>query len=158
MAFRRSGVRTPSAPPVLGNSTVIQAAVTSASFNWLCTGREVFPAMLAAIEAARQSVDLEMYTYGPGPLGERFRQALAAAQRRGVRVRILLDAFGSINLPSAFWKPLRSEGGHVRNFNPLTLNRFGIRDHRKLLVCDEQVAFIGGFNIASEYDGDGVTQ
>ena len=42
-------------------------------------------------------------------------------------------------------------------FNPLALDRLGIRNHRKLLVCDERVAFVGGFNIASEYDGDGVT-
>src|SRR5438445_7140795 len=155
MAFRRSGVRTPSAPPVF---PVIQAALTSASFNWLCTGREVFPAMLEAIEAARQSVDLEMYTFAPGALAERFGQALLASRQRGIRVRVLLDAIGSINLPSAFWKPLRALGGEVRQFNPLALGRFGIRDHRKLLVCDEKVAFVGGFNIASEYDGDGVTR
>ena len=114
--------------------------------------------MLAAIEAARRAVELEMYTFAPGALVEQFGQALLVAQRRGVKVRVLLDAFGSINLPAAFWKPLRAEGGQVRHFNPLALGRFGIRDHRKLLVCDELVAFIGGFNIASEYDGDGVTR
>jgi cardiolipin synthase len=114
--------------------------------------------MLAAIDEARQSVALEMYTFAPGALAERFGQALLAARQRGLRVRVLLDAIGSINLPSGFWKALRAAGGEVRTFNPLTLNRFGIRDHRKLLVCDERVAFIGGFNIASEYDGDGVTR
>ena len=46
----------------------------------------------------------------------------------------------------------------MRLFNPLALDRWGIRNHRKLLVCDERVAFVGGFNIASDYDGDGVTQ
>ena len=45
----------------------------------------------------------------------------------------------------------------MRQFNPLVLNRFGVRDHRKMLICDERVAFIGGFNIAREYDGDGIT-
>jgi len=96
--------------------------------------------MLAAIESAQQSVDLEMYTYGPGPLGERFREALTAARRRGLRVRVLLDAIGTRGLPSAFWRPLQSQGGEVRYFNPLSLHRFGIRDHRKLLVCDSQTA------------------
>jgi cardiolipin synthase len=62
-----------------------------------------------------------------------------------------------MGLPSAFWNPLRQVGGEVRQFNPQILNRFGIRNHRKLLVCDERVAFVGGFNIASEYEGDGVT-
>jgi cardiolipin synthase len=84
-------------------------------------------------------------------------QALTDARRRGAYVRVLVDAIGSLTLPEAFWTPLRAAGGEVRQFNPLSLNRFGIRDHRKLLVCDEQVAFIGGFNVAQEYDGDGVT-
>jgi cardiolipin synthase len=52
---------------------------------------------------------------------------------------------------------LRAAGGEVRRFNPLALDRWGIRNHRKLLVCDERVAFVGGFNITSDYDGDGVT-
>jgi len=69
-----------------------------------------------------------------------------------------LDALGSYSLSSGFWEPLRMAGGEVRWFNPLSWNRIGIRDHRKLLVCDELVAFIGGFNIAPEYDGDGVSR
>src|SRR5256885_12166118 len=69
----------------------------------------------------------------------------------------MVDALGSMALPSSFWMPLREVGGEFHFFNPHILNRFGIRDHRKLLVCDERVAFVGGFNIASEYDGDGVT-
>jgi len=133
------------------------AAVSGPTFNWLCSGKEVFPAMLSAIEAAVESVCLETYTFSVGPLGERFRDALIRAQQRGVRVRVLIDAVGSIALPDTFWTSLRSAGGQVRLFNPLSLHRFGIRDHRKLLVCDDRVAFVGGFNISSEYDGDGVT-
>jgi cardiolipin synthase len=55
-----------------------------------------------------------------------------------------------------FWEPLRQAGGEVRVFNPFSVNRVSIRDHRKMLVCDDQTAFIGGFNIAPEYEGDGV--
>ena len=55
-----------------------------------------------------------------------------------------------------FWESLRSAGGEVRQFNPVTLKRLIIRNHRKLLVCDGRVAFVGGFNIAPEYEGDGV--
>ena len=113
--------------------------------------------MLGAIEAARESVCLETYIYAPDSLGERFREALVRARQRGVRVWVLIDALGSMTLPVAFWEPLRAAGGEMRFFNPLALDRLGIRNHRKLLVCDEQVAFVGGFNIASEYDGDGVT-
>ncbi len=132
--------------------------VKGASCNWLCAGRETFPAMLGAIDAAEQSVCLESYIYTAGELGERFREAMVRARRRGVAVRVLVDALGSMSLAWSFWKPLLEAGGQVRIFNPLSLNQLGIRNHRKLLVCDERVAFVGGFNIAPEYDGDGVTR
>jgi cardiolipin synthase len=133
------------------------AEPVAADWTWLRSGREIFPAMLAAIEAARESVCLETYTYTADSLGKRFLDALVRARQRGVRVCVLIDALGSIGLAASFWKPLRAAGGEVRQFNPLALNRFGMRNHRKLLVCDERVAFVGGFNITSEYDGDGVT-
>jgi cardiolipin synthase len=133
------------------------AEVTGANFNWLCTGHQVFPAMLAAIEAAQESIRLETYTYAAGPLGERFRDAFIQARKRGVSVRVLYDALGSLGLSNTFWTPLRAVGGEVRQFNPLKLTRLEIRNHRKSLVCDERIAFVGGFNIASEYEGDGVT-
>jgi len=133
------------------------AKVSGATCNWLCTGQEFFPAMLGAIDAAKGSVRLETYIYAAGPLGERFRDVLVRAQWRGVQVRVLIDALGSYGLPGGFWNPLRDVGGQVRVFNPLSLHRLGIRNHRKLLVCDDFVAFVGGFNIASEYDGDGVS-
>ena len=135
---------------------LVEAVATD--WTWFCSGREIFPAMLAAIDAAHQSVCLETYIYAADSLGERFREALVRARQRGVRVRVLVDALGSISLPGGFWQPLRTAGGEARLFNPLALDRLGIRNHRKLLVCDDQVAFIGGFNIASEYDGDGVSR
>ena len=113
--------------------------------------------MLAAIDAARVAVCLETYIFTADSLGERFRAALTRAQERGVRVRVLLDALGSLGQPAAFWQSLRQAGGEVRWFNPLAVDRLGIRNHRKLLVCDAQVAFIGGFNISKLCDGDGVT-
>jgi len=133
------------------------ATVSTASRNWLFAGREIFPALLEAINGARESIRLEMYIYEPGPLGTQFLEALVEAQKRGVEVHVLVDALGSINLPATFWHPLRDAGGHARQFNPLRLHRMAIRDHRKCLICDEKLAFIGGFNIAQEYDGDGVT-
>jgi cardiolipin synthase A/B len=124
--------------------------------HWLRTGGEVFPAMLAAIDAAQSSVCLEIYIFARGALGERFRGALVRAQQRGVRVRVLVDGVGSLELPDDFWQLLRDARGEVRWFNPVTLKRFWFRNHRKLLVCDERIAFVGGFNIAPEYEGDGV--
>jgi len=126
-------------------------------WTWLHNGAEAFPAMLAAIDAAQKSVCLETYIYSASPLGDKFRDALVRAQRRGVRVRVLLDAVGSHSLPDNYWESLKAVGGEAHIFNPLALNRFGIRNHRKLLACDDKVAFVGGFNIAPEYEGDGVT-
>jgi len=114
--------------------------------------------MLEAIDRAQKSVRLEIYIYESGELATRFLDALVRAQQRGVIVRILVDALGSFRLPGAFWDPIRTAGGQARIFNPLSLHRLTIRDHRKLLVCDDQVGFIGGFNIAQEYDGDGITK
>ena len=136
----------------------MQTEATSATCKWFGAGKEMFPAMIEAIEGAGESVCLETYIFAPGPLGERFRDALARAQQRGVRVRVLIDALGSYGLAADYWRPLAAAGGEVRRFNPLSLHRWSIRNHRKLLVCDRQVAFIGGFNIASEYTGDGVTE
>jgi cardiolipin synthase len=61
-----------------------------------------------------------------------------------------------MSLPDGYWETLRAAGAQVRRFNPNGLKRFGIRDHRKVLVCDDALAFIGGANIAAEYHGDGV--
>jgi cardiolipin synthase len=125
-------------------------------YQWLRAGDEIFPAMLTAIDAAVQSVRLEIYIFEECPLGRDFREALVGACRRGVRVRVLVDAVGSILLSNHFWEPLRKAGGEVRWFNPIALKRVTIRNHRKLLVCDERVAFVGGFNVSPEYEGDGV--
>jgi len=113
--------------------------------------------MLDAIVRAEHSVRLETFIYHSGELGDAFRDALVAAQRRGVRVRVMCDAFGSLKLLTSYWDELVQAGGEFRWFNPLHPNRLIYRDHRKILVVDEAVAFIGGFNIGTEYCGDGVT-
>jgi cardiolipin synthase len=128
----------------------------TSGLTWLRTGQEGLAAMLQGIEQAQSSVALEMYILRAGPTGDRFRDALVAAARRGVRVRVLVDAFGSIELPANYLQPVIDAGGDCRWFNPLTLRRFTYRDHRKLLVIDDETAIIGGFNIAEEYNGDGI--
>jgi len=128
------------------------------ALRWVCTGQEIFPAMLDAIRSAHTSVRLETYIYTDGSLGRDFLLALREAAQRGVRVRVLVDAFGSWLLRDDFFLPLQAAGAEVHFFNPLRLWRFGVRDHRKLLICDDAVVFIGGFNIADEFDGDGVAR
>jgi cardiolipin synthase len=129
---------------------------STAPARWLPTVDEGYRCMLAAIDTARVSVRLETYIFKAGGPGERFRAALCRAAARGVTVRVLLDSFGSSDLPSGYWDPLRAAGGEARAFNPLSLRRIVFRNHRKLLVVDERCAVVGGFNIAPEYEGDGV--
>ncbi len=132
------------------------ASLTADGFRWLKTGAQALTEMLKAIAAAKESVRLEMYIIQPGEHGEAFRDALLTACERGVRVQVLADAFGSMFLTAVFWQPLLKAGAEFRHFNLPGEGRSGLRDHRKLMVCDDQVAFIGGLNIGPEYAGDGV--
>lgn len=127
-----------------------------ADTRWLRNGGEFLAALLAAIHGARRSVRLETYIVAPDATGTSVRAALTAAAARSVSVRVLVDALGSAELPADFWEPLRAAGGEVRVFNPLTQRRLLVRNHRKLLVGDDDVAIVGGFNIADAYTGDGI--
>ena len=139
-------------------ATAKNSLLSSSRFRLLRTVDESFDLMLKAINQARHSVRLEMYIYTASQIGERFLEALVETCERGVQVKVLVDAWGSMTLPDEFWDPLRAAGGLFRWFNPLRFDRYGIRNHRKLLVCDDRIAFVGGFNIAAEYEGDGVTR
>ena len=128
------------------------------SYTWLTGGDQAFGLMLEAIGQARSEVRFETYIFADGQPGQDFRSALVDACRRKVHVQVLVDGWGSLLLPSAFWEPLLRAGGEVRLFNPLSQGRISQRDHRKLLVCDAAQAFVGGFNIIPEQTGDGVTR
>jgi cardiolipin synthase len=124
--------------------------------EWLPSGAVGLARMLEAVELAAREVRLEMYIYEQDGPGEEFRMALVAAAQRGARVRVLLDAIGSAGLDEDYWRGLRNAGGEVRWFHPLGGGLAVVRSHRKLLACDGRVAFVTGFNIAPEYEGDGV--
>lgn len=98
-----------------------------------------------------------MFLWEDSEVGDRFLSALVAAARRGVRVRLIVDAFGSFGLGRDYFAELVAAGGAMRWFNKLRLASFLFRDHRKLLVVDDTLAFVAGCNIAPEYDGDGIT-
>ncbi len=126
--------------------------------QWLPTGTAALAAMLQHIEQAQHSVALEFYICKLGAVADRFRIALIAACRRGVRVQLLLDAFGSDEVAGGYWREFEHCGGQLRWFNPMRLLRLSFRNHRKLLVTDGATAIVGGLNLADEYDGDGVTR
>jgi cardiolipin synthase A/B len=126
-------------------------------FAWHGTGQSLLEAKLKAIAEARLSVEMETFLFRASPVGQRFCDELTAAARRGVRVRLLVDAVGSFGLRRDYFDGLAAAGGAMRWFNDLRLSSLSFRDHRKLLVVDGAVAFVGGCNIAPEYSGDGIT-
>lgn len=116
-------------------------------------GPEAFPRMLAAIERAAVSVHLEVYSFTLDATGERFADALAEAARRGVPVQVVVDGVGSALDGRALATRLESAGAQVRIFNPLAALLLGHfrRNHRKVLLVDDEVAFVGGINIGDAY-------
>jgi cardiolipin synthase len=116
-------------------------------------GEEAFQLMRRAIENASEEVLLESYIFRDDETGRGVRDLLVEAASRGVRVRVLADAFGSFTTRSTFWEEMRAAGVEVRLFHPF-LSHFWFqffRDHRKILVVDRRIAFTGGMNIAVEY-------
>ncbi len=121
----------------------------------LRAGGETFPAMLAAIASAQESISFETYILAADSTGDRFKAALIERVRAGVKVRMIYDAVGSFGLSSAWVDELRIAGVEVIDFNPIApwRRRFRLshRNHRKVLVVDNVVAFTGGLNISNDY-------
>ncbi len=116
-------------------------------------GRSKYAALEKAISKAKHHIHCEYYIWEPDRIGTRLRDALCEAARRGVRVRILVDGFGSSKAHDRFWAPLRDRGGDVRRFNALSLTRWrprmaNFRTHRKIAVIDGEVGFVGGMNVS----------
>jgi cardiolipin synthase A/B len=122
-------------------------------------GPATYQAMLAAIESARDHINMETYILDDDEVGQRFAAALIAKQKSGVQVNLIRDGVGTLSTPSEFFAPLTASGVAVLEFNPVNplLARKGWelnqRDHRKLLIVDGRVVFLGGINISSVYSG-----
>lgn len=117
----------------------------------LKNGKEAFPAMFAAIDRAGSCIAFEMYLIADDNTGRELREHLTGAAKRGIEVMVLLDAWGSLYLADEFWDPLREAGGIIRWFRPIIRGLLPFRDHRKMLLVDDRIAFIGGLNVANEY-------
>lgn len=122
-------------------------------------GPATYRAMLEAIEAARDHIHLETYIFDDDVVGRRFANALLRQRERGVAVHVIRDSVGTLSTPQAFFQRLMDGGVQVLDFNPVNpaqargewlLNE---RNHRKLLIVDGRVAFLGGINISSVYSG-----
>lgn len=122
----------------------------------LLNGDQIFPAMLAAIRGAKATLTFETYIYWSGSIGAEFSHALAAAARRGVVVKVLLDWVGG-DLTSGQLGAMRSAGVDIRRYNSLRWSNLGHmnnRTHRKLMIADGRIGFIGGVGIADSWRGD----
>lgn len=118
----------------------------------LVNGEEAYPAMLAAIAQARETINLSSYIFDGDGAGQAFVEALTAAAQRGVAVRVLVDALGErYSMPTAR-QALAGSGVDLRLYLPLSKGPFiNLRNHRKLLITDGSTAFTGGMNIRSRH-------
>lgn len=123
----------------------------------LDSGAEFFPALLAAINAARRDIHLESYIFADDSTGRAVAGALVEAARRGVAVRLLVDGFGSPKFVATLRPTLTDAGVMAVVYRP-ELARFNLRRHRlrrlhrKLAIIDDEIAFVGGINIVDDVE------
>ena len=124
-------------------------------FELLPDGDRFFPRIIEAIETAHSTIEIEMYLVASGQVANRFIDALSRAAARQVRVRFLLDHVGSLDFNQQDRHKLRESGVAIRFYNRLRRDKKFInlaRDHRKIIVIDDQRAFVGGTGITDEFD------
>jgi cardiolipin synthase len=121
----------------------------------LVNGEQAFPAMLDAIDSARHSIYFASYIFDGGGIGRRFIESLAAARARGVEVRVLIDGVGRLYSWPRAHRRLRKKGVPTALYLPTSLLppriTINLRNHRKILVVDCDVAFTGGMNIRQHH-------
>ena len=123
----------------------------------LQNGEVYFPALMAAIDRSMHEIYLEAYIFENDNTGQRIAEALMRAALRGVKTRVLIDGFGSIGFPKTMIENLEATGVRVLKFrpktSPWTLRRRRLRRlHRKIVVVDRTIAFVGGININDHWD------
>jgi cardiolipin synthase A/B len=144
-------------PPQLRAIARVTGAVTrlalapGCSIEPLVNGDEAYPAMLAAIDGARQTVAMASYIFDRGIAGTQFVDALARAHERGVQVRVLIDGVGARYSHPPIVSELRQRGVPVARFLPSLIPiphpYFNMRNHRKMMVVDGTIGFCGGMNV-----------
>ena len=121
----------------------------------LQNGEAYFPAIEAAVDRAQHEIFLETYIYEDDAIGQRIASALERAARRGVTVHLLIDGYGSQDLAQSMQNRLRASGVHALVFrpkiSPWTFRRRRLRRmHRKIVVVDREIAYVGGINIIAD--------
>ncbi|MGZ3569579.1 MAG: phospholipase D-like domain-containing protein [Thermodesulfobacteriota bacterium] len=127
---------------------------TSVQLLW--KGRDSFQTIFDTINRAEKLICLQFYIFKNDDTGIGLSELLREKSRKGVKVYVLYDHFGSFGTPKSFWKEMRLEGIKIRASHPFKWTApfyYVHRDHRKLIVVDSKRAFTGGLNIANEYSG-----
>lgn len=137
-----------------GRATRISGVVNGTRLEALEQGEDRLEALLEMIRGAKSSIRLIFYIFAGDEAGRAVRDALVAAARRGVVVRLLLDGYGSSAVGADFFLPIEEEGGAFCLFLPSYGRRYLIRNHQKLVIVDERRAIIGGANIETVYLSD----
>ncbi|MFP4456749.1 MAG: cardiolipin synthase [Clostridia bacterium] len=123
----------------------------------LTNGEDTFSSMLEAIEKAKDHIHLEFFIIKDSEIGEKFKRLLMKKAKQGVKVRVIYDAVGSWKLSDAFINDLAGAGVEIHPFRPVLFPLFSrdlnYRNHRKIIVVDGKVGFLGGLNIGDEYLG-----
>jgi cardiolipin synthase len=150
-SYRRRGKK-PKPFPTLEPRTVPVGSSTVTTYTY---GQHLYDDMLAAIDGARKQVLLETYIWKGDEVGERFKGAVMAAADRGVDVHIIYDSFANLVVKPTFKRfpanvKVLAYPVYAAGWRFFDLRRYG-RDHRKILVVDDEVAFVGGYNIGSPY-------
>jgi cardiolipin synthase len=139
----------------LSDAVVRRPLVAGNALELLPGGAVAYPAMIAAIDAARRSVTFCTYIFDPGAAGDAFADALARARERGVAVRVLVDAVGARYRWPPVHRRLRRRGIRTELFlqrlTPAFLPFVNLRNHRKVLVVDGRVGFTGGMNVRDDF-------
>ena len=129
----------------------LTADVAGHRLELIFDGGERLTRLLDLINGAAHSIDIIMYIFESDAAGVRIVDALMVAARRGVRVRAVIDSFGSGDTPDGLFTPLREAGGSVTFFSRRWRSTYLIRNHQKMILIDDHVAVTGGFNIANDY-------
>lgn len=133
------------------------ALETGNSMEVLQNGVMFFPNVMRDVAAAKESVHIESFIWYDGRVARQLAKLLAMKAREGVEVRVLVDASGGRQLKGDVKKMLEEAGVKVAHFHPLrvsNLGRLNNRDHRKLIIIDGRIGYIGGYCIADEWDGN----
>jgi len=137
----------------LGNSPISFDTATKILTN----GEETFQQIIEQLKRARHHIHLEYYIVRHDHIGQEIKNILIEKVRQGVKVRFLYDAVGSWQLSNSYINELKNEGIEMVTFGPVKLpflnNKFNFRNHRKMIIIDGSIGFVGGLNIGDEYLG-----